>query len=127
MGLSYGFYVFRECPGLQIEAKEKYEQLNDEEKSFYHDHLGYLLMATGISEVTEESVLKIINRGFACDYFIVQKDNDTNIQYTMEGYKNYLRKFIGFQTNVEELSDDKWIERKVESERRRLARLLMEG
>ena len=94
-GLSYGS---EDDPEAKKESDERYQALNEEEKSFYHDGLPWILFGVGIGRVTEKTIPHILWR---CSVIYPENWSKWNDKEKKENtLELFLKKVIGYGTNV---------------------------
>ena len=126
MALEYGF-------GLYDKDKKAYnslyESLSENDKSFYHNVLPFILMGTDISTVDNITIPSIMTRLSVSfpDILMgikVTDDNGTEEKrLSDEELLKYLKKFIGFKANVNTLSTSEYIKKNSRLMRQKLAKL----
>jgi hypothetical protein len=101
MSLNFGFNYGH--TGDEKVWTERYQNLNEEDKDFYHNSLPWLLMCVGIPYVCSTTIPAIVKRHKLSR--ILDKVTDDK---WLEGH---LHKFIGFETNVGFMTDNEFLKK----------------
>lgn len=109
MALIYGFEE-------DDKGKAKFDALSVSEKTFFHDTLPWILMSVDIGDVNTSTIPHIDKRLFVYDDYlyrdIVIRSCGKGI--TIKGstgitFADYLKKFIGFHSNVSTLTSSQYV------------------
>jgi len=110
MGIHYGFYIYED--NSEEKRKKKYESLSEKGREYYHKYPPMLLVAVDIGEVTEHTIPAIAERIWRQELITVPPC--TTRDEWIENYKKFLKKFIGFQTNVSTISSaEEWAKKRL--------------
>lgn len=101
--LEYGFNLWNYAGNDEL-WQEKYEKLSEFDKDFYHRILPVLLAVVSINHVSRETILVIIMRHRVTP---ILKEKDIKKYIT----EKYLKRLIGFETNVEAKTDREFLRR----------------
>jgi hypothetical protein len=111
MSLNYGFGLYEYDETSRKNWNEKFNKLSKEDQNFYHNYLPWIMLFVDIHNVTEEMIphisarLKAVNPGMYSD--VCEKYTNK----TKKGLDEYLKKFIGFSTNVLTISRKDFIKK----------------
>jgi len=102
MTLRYGFN--EKGWGDKKKAEEKFKSLSEEDKEFYHQYLGMVLMAVDVSHISKDSIPVIIARHKAYPVLMGK------IRKKLED-PEYLKRFIGYEANVTTITKIEFVNR----------------
>lgn len=108
MSLQYGF----NSHGWDKDAakwKAKFDALSVPDKDYYHNVLSWTMMMTDVGHVSKETIPVIAFRvRKTAESFIPKTDGNL---LTPDEFEAYLQRFIGFEANVNTLTDREWVKR----------------
>lgn len=99
MALNYGFGLYSENNPVEKKFfEDKFNALSDDDKTFYHESLPFILMMTDIGTVDPVTIPSIVKRLFVCNRDLLNKE------VTEEMFTEHLNKFVGYEANVTTLT-----------------------
>ncbi len=87
-------------------AKKRYDELSEYDKDFYNNVLPFVLMGAHVRHVSEATIPEIVLRERIAPILVKRKEAGLGGD---EQFAEYLKKFIGFTSNVTFMPFDKYI------------------
>jgi len=111
MSLNYGFGLYEYDETSRKNWNEKFNKLSKEDQNFYHNYLPWIMLFVDICDVTEEMIPHISARLKAVNPDMYSDVCEKYTNKTEKGLDEYLKKFIGFSTNVLTISRKDFIKK----------------